>query len=186
MYQKVILQHETRKVDKYGYISFCIRKYETKPALIGYKVEIPYNSAAPETITASYPRYGSFHRRIQSESENSVTKTRLFLDALERKHSEFIYQMADSISFASYKKKAKGIHEAFFGMGAHTVDWQHESNTFRETLRQLYYVVDRQMFTLVTEDPCCGKSRLIRRFYLKLPRDEYIILYLSDSELTPW
>lgn len=61
----------------------------------------------------------------------------------------------------------------------------YESDAFRETLGRLCYVVDRQMFAVVTADPGCGKSTLIRRFYSELPREEYIILYLSDSKLTP-
>ena len=47
-------------------------------------------------------------------------------------------------------------------------------------------VADRQVFAIVTADPGCGKSTLIRRFYSELPREEYIILYLSDSKPTPW
>lgn len=117
MYQKVILQHETRKVDKYGYISFCIRKYETKPALIGYKVEIPYNPAALETITASYPRYGSFHRRIQSESENSVTKTRLFPDALESIQNSSIRWQIRSHSLPT-KRRLRAYMR-------HSSEWEH-------------------------------------------------------------
>ena len=31
----------------------------------------------------------------------------------------------------------------------------------------------------------CGKSTLIRRFYSELPKEDYIVLYLSDSKLTP-
>ena len=31
----------------------------------------------------------------------------------------------------------------------------------------------------------CGKSTLIRRFYEELPKEKYIVLYLSDSKLTP-
>ena len=61
----------------------------------------------------------------------------------------------------------------------------YESDAFRETLGRLCYVADRQMFAVVTADPGCGKSTLIRRFYSELPREEYIILYLSDSKLTP-
>ena len=30
-----------------------------------------------------------------------------------------------------------------------------------------------------------GKSTLIRRFYSELPKEDYIVLYLSDSKLTP-
>ena len=83
------------------------------------------------------------------------------------------------------------MYEAFFGMG-HTPfvrnippEKLYESDAFRETLGRLCYVADRQMFAVVTADPGCGKSTLIRRFYSELPRDEYIILYLSDSKLTP-
>ena len=46
-------------------------------------------------------------------------------------------------------------------------------------------VADRQMFAVVTADPGCGKSTLIRRFYSELPKEDYIVLYLSDSKLTP-
>lgn len=81
--------------------------------------------------------------------------------------------------------------ESFFGM-KHTpfvrdipAEKLYESDDFRETLGRLCYVADRQMFAVVTADPGCGKSTLIRRFYSELPREEYIILYLSDSKLTP-
>ena len=83
------------------------------------------------------------------------------------------------------------MYEAFFGM-EHTPfvrnippEKLYESDAFRETLGRLCYVADRQMFAVVTADSGCGKSTLIRRFYSELPRDEYIILYLSDSKLTP-
>ena len=61
----------------------------------------------------------------------------------------------------------------------------YKSNAFRETLGHLSYVADRQMFAVVTADPGCGKSTLIRRFYSELPKGDYIVLYLSDSKLTP-
>lgn len=38
---------------------------------------------------------------------------------------------------------------------------------------------------VVTADPGCGKSTLIRRFYSELPKEDYIVFYLSDSKLTP-
>ena len=37
----------------------------------------------------------------------------------------------------------------------------------------------------MTSDAGCGKSTLIRRFVSSLPKEEYIVLYLSDSKLTP-
>ena len=61
----------------------------------------------------------------------------------------------------------------------------YESSSFRETLGRLAYVADRQMFAVITADPGCGKSTLVRRFSAELPKDDYIVLYLSDSKLTP-
>ena len=79
------------------------------------------------------------------------------------------------------------MYETFFGM-EHTpfvrdvpADKLYESHSFRETLGRLAYVADRQKFAVVTADPGCGKSTLIRRFYEELPKSEYIVLYLSDS-----
>ena len=81
------------------------------------------------------------------------------------------------------------MYESFFGM-EHTPfvrdvppEKLFESNAFRETLGRLAYVADRQMFAVVTADSGCGKSTLIRRFYSELPKEDYIILYLSDSKL---
>ena len=83
------------------------------------------------------------------------------------------------------------MYEAFFGM-EHTPfvrdvppEKLYESSAFRETLGRLSYVADRQMFAVVTADSGCGKSTLIRRFYSELPKEDYIVLYLSDSKLTP-
>lgn len=83
------------------------------------------------------------------------------------------------------------MYEAFFCM-EHTPfvrdvppEKLYESSAFRETLGRLSYVADRQMFTVVTADSGCGKSTLIRRFYSELPKEDYIVLYLSDSKLTP-
>ena len=78
------------------------------------------------------------------------------------------------------------MYESFFGM-EHTPfvrdvppEKLYESNAFRETLGRLSYVADRQMFAVVTADPGCGKSTLIRRFCSELPKEDYIVLYLSD------
>ena len=83
------------------------------------------------------------------------------------------------------------MYESFFGM-RHTpftrdvpADRLYESNAIRETLGRLVYVADRQLFAVVTADPGCGKSTLIRKFCGQLPSDQYIVLYLSDSKLTP-
>ena len=115
---EAFLHHETRKVDKGACISFRGRKYETKPALIGYKVEISYDPAAPETITVSYPGYEPFTAQpvrigefcdknptLPAAMQEQTPTTSRFLDALEKKHSESTRQMADAISFASYRKE---------------------------------------------------------------------------------
>ena len=61
----------------------------------------------------------------------------------------------------------------------------YESAAMADTLGRLSYVADRQLFAVVTADAGCGKSTLIRRFVSSLPKEEYIVLYLSDSKLTP-
>ena len=83
------------------------------------------------------------------------------------------------------------MYKSFFGM-EHTSfvrdvppEKLYESNAFLETLGRLSYVTDRQMFAVVPADPGCGKSTLIRRFYSELLKEDYIVLYLSDSKLTP-
>lgn len=57
---EAFLHHEQRKVDKGACISFRGQRYETKPALIGYTVEISYDPANPEIITVSYPGFEPF------------------------------------------------------------------------------------------------------------------------------
>ena len=78
------------------------------------------------------------------------------------------------------------MYEAFFGM-EHTPfvrdvppEKLYESKAFRETLGRLAYVADRQMFAVVTADPGCGKSTLIRRCCSEVPKEDYLVLYLSD------
>lgn len=83
------------------------------------------------------------------------------------------------------------MYEQFFEM-KHTpfsrnvpTEALYESNAMREVLGRLMYTADRQLFAVVTAESGCGKSTLIRRFYEQLPKEEYIVLYLSDSKLTP-
>ena len=59
------------------------------------------------------------------------------------------------------------------------------SRQIEDVLGRLTYVADRQLFAVVTADPGCGKSTLIRMFENRLPKDKYMLLYLSDSKLTP-
>ena len=115
---EAFLHHEERKVDKGACISFRGQRYETRPALIGYKVQISYDPAAPETITVSYPgfepftakpvRIGEFCDKKPSLPASMLAQapeTSRFLDALEKRHTQIQGQKADAISFASFRKE---------------------------------------------------------------------------------
>lgn len=64
-------------------------------------------------------------------------------------------------------------------------DHLYESERMREVYDRLRYAARNQLFAVVTADAGCGKSTLLRRFNESLPKDEYLILYVSDSKLTP-
>lgn len=115
---EAFLYHEKRKVDKGACISFQGRRYETKPSLIGYTVEISYDPAAPETITVSHPGIPPFKARPLKVGEYCDPRTPLpvsilakkpetsrFLDALEKRHKESVRRRADAISFGEYRKE---------------------------------------------------------------------------------
>lgn len=83
------------------------------------------------------------------------------------------------------------MYESFFGM-SHTpfardlpTECLFENPVMKDVLGRLLYVADKKLFAVVTADPGCGKSTLLRKFNDRLPKDEYILLYLSDSKLTP-
>lgn len=83
------------------------------------------------------------------------------------------------------------MYKEFFGM-KHTpfvrdvpTEELYESKSMHDALGRLAYAADRQLFAVVTADPGCGKSTLIRKFDAGLPKDQYILLYISDSKLTP-
>lgn len=115
---EAFLHHEQRKVDKGACISFRGHRYETNPALIGYTVEIAYDPANPEIITVSHPGFEPFKAMpvkiggycdkkatLPAAMQEQKPTTSRFLDALERKHQQSKRQMADAISFASYRKE---------------------------------------------------------------------------------
>ena len=88
-------------------------------------------------------------------------------------------------------RRCRQMYETFFEM-THTPfsrdippEALYESPAMTDALGRLAYVADRQLFAVVTADPGCGKSTLIRKFAASLPKDDYIFLYLSDSKLTP-
>ena len=83
------------------------------------------------------------------------------------------------------------MYESFYGM-SHTpfakdipADRLFESKQVQDALGRMKYAADRKQFAVVTGDPGCGKSTLIRLFDSTLPRDRYTLLYVSDSQLTP-
>lgn len=61
----------------------------------------------------------------------------------------------------------------------------YETAAMREALSRLIHVAENEKFAVVTADSGCGKSTLLRRFNAMLPKDQYVMLYISDSKLTP-
>lgn len=115
---EAFLHHEYRNVDKGACISFRGKKYETKPSLIGFKIEIAYDPKSPDLITVSHEGIVPFTARpvkigafcdknptlpvsIQSETPESSR----FLDALEKKHEQTKALVANAISFTNYGKE---------------------------------------------------------------------------------
>lgn len=89
------------------------------------------------------------------------------------------------------ERQVAAMYEEFFEL-MHTpftrdipADRLYISRQIEDALGRLTYVADRQLFAVVTADPGCGKSTLIRMFESRLPKDKYMLLYLSDSKLTP-
>ena len=61
----------------------------------------------------------------------------------------------------------------------------YESAAMIDVQGRLTYAADKQLFAVVTADSGCGKSTVIRKFDASLPKEDYILLYLSDARLTP-
>jgi type II secretory pathway predicted ATPase ExeA len=59
------------------------------------------------------------------------------------------------------------------------------SDSVREGLGRLCYTAENQLFAVVTATVGCGKTTLIRRLKDSLDPEKYVVLYLSDSQLTP-
>ena len=83
------------------------------------------------------------------------------------------------------------MYEAFFEMQRTPFvrnippEFLYESADIAEVLARLEYVARNRQFAVVTGQPGCGKSTLIRRFAASLSKQDFVILYLSDSKLTP-
>jgi transposase InsO family protein len=111
--------HETRKVNKGACVSFGGKQYETKPALIGFNVEISYDPNNPEDLTVHYPGMEPFQAKPLKIGEfcdknptlpvcmqEEKPKTSRLLDALEKKYEEDRKMLTNAISFGSYRKEA--------------------------------------------------------------------------------
>ena len=83
------------------------------------------------------------------------------------------------------------MYEEFFAM-KHTpftngipAENMYLSNALEETLGRLFYTAEKQLFAVVTAEVGCGKTTAIRRFQSSLDPEHHVVLYLSDSQLTP-
>ena len=83
------------------------------------------------------------------------------------------------------------MYEQYYGM-AHTPfsrnvppEALYESKAIADTLGRLSFTADKQLFAVVTADSGCGKSTVIRKFDASLPKEDYILLYISEARLTP-
>lgn len=83
------------------------------------------------------------------------------------------------------------MYETFFEMkhtpfvNAIPVEKLYQSSMLDETLARLEFVAEKRLFAVITSDVGCGKTTAIRKFTSSLPTDQYQVLYLSDSKLTP-
>lgn len=115
---EAFLHHEKRKVDKGACISFQGKKYETKPSLIGFTVEIAYDPANPSMLTVNYPgvepfeakpvKIGSFcdkNPTLPISMQQGAPTTSRLLDGLEKEYAESVEKLADAISFVSLRQE---------------------------------------------------------------------------------
>lgn len=83
------------------------------------------------------------------------------------------------------------MYEIFFSMqntpfsrGIPT-DALYKTRQNSEVLSRLIYAAKRQQFALLIGEPGTGKTSTLRHLRDELPETEYMVLYISDSKLTP-
>jgi type II secretory pathway predicted ATPase ExeA len=83
------------------------------------------------------------------------------------------------------------MYEEFFGMSQspfqNTIPTEalYLSERHKEILGRLSYAAAGNMFAVVTAGVGVGKSTLVRKFTQTLSKEQYTVLYLADSQLTP-
>jgi len=77
-----------------------------------------------------------------------------------------------------------GFKETPFSRSIPT-DKLYRGNDSDELIERLKYAAKRQLFAILTGDSGTGKTTTLRRFRDELSSHEYVILYISDSKLTP-
>ena len=83
------------------------------------------------------------------------------------------------------------MYEEFFGMKHTPFTNQIPANalflstSITEAAGRLCYAAEHQLFTVLTGEVGVGKSTTIRRVKATLPEERFLVLYLSDSQLTP-
>ena len=61
----------------------------------------------------------------------------------------------------------------------------YDSSNMQEVLGRLKYAAERQLFAVLTGDCGTGKTTTIRKFIRWARSENFMVLYLSDSKLTP-
>lgn len=82
------------------------------------------------------------------------------------------------------------MYEEFFSMSHTPFTRDVPAGLFRnrqtdDAMGRLSYAADRQLFAVLTAGSGCGKSTLLRNFAQSLPTEKYVVVYISDSKLTP-
>jgi type II secretory pathway predicted ATPase ExeA len=60
-----------------------------------------------------------------------------------------------------------------------------ETHQNAEILNRLEYTAKNQLFSLLVGEPGTGKTSTLRHLKDKLPEEKYMVIYISDSKLTP-
>lgn len=83
------------------------------------------------------------------------------------------------------------MYEEFFGLSASPFvnsipsGSLYMSPILHDTLGRLNFAVSHRMFAVVTADVGCGKTTAIRKFTDDLDRNNYEVLYIANSKLSP-